>query len=390
MNVETVKENNRCVSCGLCYSICTVNAIRMEYDEETGFYRPKISNDICINCGKCLKQCPTENIIKSESLTGEYKELYLAHSCNDLVRKYSTSGGVINSLVRYLHDTEEIEAVLMTGYDSDQRVESGYVIITSKTSDELLEKPRDYASRYVSVPTLCGLKEITDKYKKVAVIGTPCQIHALSVSKWGNKVCRLIKIGITCSGGMSYKATEQYKQLKNMCDAKMYYRGDGWPGKNTLIAGFRKVEYIHNGSLFERMFSSQIFKNPGCRNCIDHFAEDADISFCDFWNVDEMKSEHTGNSCVIIRSEELSTIFKEMIANGYVKVVRSLTKEELVSTQSSVLNAKKSNLHEKLYYKLFVSYIDLVFKHKLYKKYKIDDYKRLCYVYRKICDNVKL
>lgn len=56
---------------------------------------------------------------------------------------------------------------------------------------------------------------------------------------------------------MSYKATEQYKKLQNMPISKMFYRGDGWPGKNCLISSDgNKIEYVHNGSLFERMFSS--------------------------------------------------------------------------------------------------------------------------------------
>ena len=44
------------------------------------------------------------------------------------------------------------------------------------------------------------------------------------------------------------------------------------------------------------MFSSQIFKNPACRECHDHFAEYSDISFCDFWNEEERRKEKEGNS----------------------------------------------------------------------------------------------
>lgn len=65
---------------------------------------------------------------------------------------------------------------------------------------------------------------------------------------------------------MSYKATEQYKKHQNMPISKTFYRGDGWPGKNCLIVlDGNKIECVYNGSIFERMFSSQIFKNPGCK-----------------------------------------------------------------------------------------------------------------------------
>ena len=140
---------------------------------------------------------------------------------------------------------------------------------------------------------------------------------------------------------MSYKATEQYKKLQNMPISKMFYRGDGWPGKNCLISSDgNKIEYVHNGSLFERMFSSQIFKNPGCRGCKDHFAEQAEISFCDFWNAEERKTESEGNSCVIIRSARADEYFNKMQKLGFIEVVRDLDEKEVADTQMHALKAK--------------------------------------------------
>ena len=136
---------------------------------------------------------------------------------------------------------------------------------------------------------------------------------------------------------MSYKATEQYKKLQNMPISKMFYRGDGWPGKNCLISSDgNKIEYVHNGSLFERMFSSQIFKNPGCRGCKDHFAEQAEISFCDFWNAEERKTESEGNSCVIIRSARADEYFNKMQKLGFIEVVRDLDEKEVADTVISL------------------------------------------------------
>src|SRR5699024_4597837 len=120
------------------------------------------------------------------------------------------------------------------------------------------------------------MKEVK-RMKSNAVVGTSCQTTALKLMG-GTSDLNIFKIGITCSGGMSYKATTEYKRIQNQQFAKMFYRGDGWPGKNSLITTNGNIEYPHNGSLFERMFSSQIFKNPGCRACKDHFAENADIS----------------------------------------------------------------------------------------------------------------
>ena len=49
------KEN--CCGCAACYSICPLNAISMELDEE-GFYYPMIKEEKCIRCYQCLEVCP--------------------------------------------------------------------------------------------------------------------------------------------------------------------------------------------------------------------------------------------------------------------------------------------------------------------------------------------
>ena len=190
---------------------------------------------------------------------------------------------------------------------------------------------------------------------------------------------------------MSYKATEQYKKLQNMPISKMFYRGDGWPGKNCLISSEEnKIEYVHNGSLFERMFSSQIFKNPGCRGCKDHFAEQAEISFCDFWNAEERKTESEGNSCVIIRSARADEYFNKMQELGFIKVVRSLNEKEVADTQMHVLKAKKGKLHSSVRYHVFTKTIDYIFAHNLYERFGIKEYNYFCKFYRKLCERQKL
>ena len=42
----------------MCEQICPKNAIKMEDDEE-GFLRPVVDEDLCINCGLCIKKMPS-------------------------------------------------------------------------------------------------------------------------------------------------------------------------------------------------------------------------------------------------------------------------------------------------------------------------------------------
>lgn len=189
---------------------------------------------------------------------------------------------------------------------------------------------------------------------------------------------------------MSYLATTEYKRMKNMQSAKMFYRGDGWPGKNSLITDRDCLSAEHNGSLFERMFSSQIFKNSGCRYCKDHFAEDAEISFCDFWNKDELITEHEGNSCVIVRSERAYKIIQGMETDNYIQIVRDLTETEIESGQLHVLKVKKGAPEKFQSYRMFMKTKEFIFTHRVYCLFGFKTYKRLCRVYNKIIQKIRI
>lgn len=178
-NIYGVLQERRCMSCGMCRSICPVQAITLAYMKD-GFFRPQIDKEKCINCGKCLQSCPAEHQ-GSSSLIGGYKHLYLAHCCNPDIRHNATSGGVINSLLRFLLETDTIEAALATRYSAGSVIEAEPILITRAYLSDLTGQTREYASRYVSVPVLGKIKEYLKVYKKLAVVGTPCQIKALNL-----------------------------------------------------------------------------------------------------------------------------------------------------------------------------------------------------------------
>lgn len=99
MNISTVVYQEKCLSCGACCCVCPKGAIKMEYNKNTGFFRPSISS-LCINCGLCEQICPALGQ-RDSSLAGSYSGIFLAHSKDLHIRRGSTSGGVVNALVRY-------------------------------------------------------------------------------------------------------------------------------------------------------------------------------------------------------------------------------------------------------------------------------------------------
>ena len=183
---------------------------------------------------------------------------------------------------------------------------------------------------------------------------------------------------------MSYLATTEFKRIRNAQTAKVFYRGGGWPGSNSLLTDQECLSSEHTGSLFERMFSSQIFKNSGCRYCKDHFAENANVSFCDFWDKEEMDTEHEGNSCIIVRSEQAYRFIKAMAIDDYIQIVRELSEVEIEAGQMSVLRVKKGTPEKLLSYRLFMMIKEFIFSHKLYRLFGFKTYKYICRVYNKI------
>lgn len=180
-SIHSVVQNRQCMSCGMCKTACPMEAISMTYMDDV-FFRPTINEAKCIDCGKCLQTCPAEHQEKT-ALLGSFTRLCLAHSTNVNVRYNATSGGVVNSLLRYLLDKNVAEAVLLTQYSPESVIEAAPKIVTKNTSYTLVEKTRDFASRYVSVPVLSELRNYVTQYKRVAVVGTPCQIKAINL--WG-------------------------------------------------------------------------------------------------------------------------------------------------------------------------------------------------------------
>ncbi|GAH44791.1 unnamed protein product, partial [marine sediment metagenome] len=119
-NVLKTKQLDFCLSCEACVAVCPVNAINMKL--EKGQFLPEVNLGLCTNCGICLNVCPgidlnPLNISKKETyLDYEKKEIkacYTTYSKNDLIRKNSTSGGVITTLIYELLKSKEYDGVFV-------------------------------------------------------------------------------------------------------------------------------------------------------------------------------------------------------------------------------------------------------------------------------------
>ncbi len=78
---KKIVQSKKCVGCGICYSVCPVNAKLMksdDFDPGTAELAIRvvdgaaiISDEACIRCGACSKICPVESltVVELESAT---------------------------------------------------------------------------------------------------------------------------------------------------------------------------------------------------------------------------------------------------------------------------------------------------------------------------------
>jgi len=69
---KKIIQSKKCIGCGICYSVCPVNAKVMksdDFDPDTSELAIRIfdgmaviSDDVCIRCGACSKICPVESL----------------------------------------------------------------------------------------------------------------------------------------------------------------------------------------------------------------------------------------------------------------------------------------------------------------------------------------
>ncbi len=368
-SVNKILKSKKCFGCGLCKRLCPENAISLNANEKSGFWEISVNQNACVNCGLCLKNCPAnEDRLPKADTVGAHDEIVLCHSANNEVRYSATSGGAVNSIIRYLIESKTADSVITVKENIDAPFDTEIVKIDKSNLDLLLESPRSFASRYVSLPVL---SELPEKGENTAVVGTPCQIKALS--EYDKENC-FIKIGIVCSAATSYNASRLIKNKLADSSYHIYYRGNGWPGFNTLTNGENTYETPHGKSYFEKMYSSQLFKRYSCRFCPSHFAEEADLSFFDFWNKEEIKSEKTGNSACIIRSDRGRKIYNGAAEGGYVQTVKSIAENDALNAQGVALKYKTKRPYGSIYFKI----TDFLFNSGLYKLIPISFYKYLC------------
>jgi len=291
----SIVKDGLCHRCGGCIGICPAGTLDLDADG----YPIRVGE--CIGCGKCVRMCSgaaVDYLALGRALFGEdyhynpfmgqFQSTHIGHALEEKVRWSGASGGVVTQLLIHLLESGRIKGALVaTQDDEDPTLGRG---IIARTRADLLASPQ---SRYTTTPSLAALREIAEDEGPYAVVGVPCQIHAVRQAQmidpgWAHRVTLLI--GLFCSSNPPCDATRSLVSLLAPPGTRLvsshYRQSDerGWPHDTVELT-------FSDGSTWRSPYGPAQtvallrWLTPGrrCLTCLDASAEFADISAADPW-----------------------------------------------------------------------------------------------------------
>ena len=287
--IQEVQKPGLCHKCGGCLTFCTaVNYGALEMDEDG---KPKYGDiEKCIECGLCYSICPEIEELEEETKRkvawsapiGRVIETTVARSGDSRIRDKATDGGVITSLLVHLFDTGKIDGAIVTK-------PSGPFSRTpclAQSREEILDAAGFYFDRspgmqtindeYMTYSTIEEFAPVISKgLRRVAMVGTPCQINALRrmelleiVPSDSIKFC----FGLFCSGNFTFGEPQRKKLAETF--------SFDWADVTRLNVKKDFQVHLKDGKKLNIPIDDlEFMKRHACRYCSDYCAEFADISF---------------------------------------------------------------------------------------------------------------
>lgn len=170
-------------------NICPNEAITMKSDED-GFIYPTINNNLCVKCGLCKSVCTFQN--KSDS-GNQPIATYAAINKNKSILTESASGGVFAALASII--LEKNGVVFGCAYNNEMI--PVHICINNPLDIKKLQGSKYVQSNINS--TYIEAKKYLEDCIWVLFTGTPCQIAGLK-SYLGKDYDNLITADIICHG----------------------------------------------------------------------------------------------------------------------------------------------------------------------------------------------
>lgn len=326
--IEEVHNKGICQQCGGCVSFCNA----MDYDV-IGYKNPNsppvfLNKDNCLKCGICYHLCPQTHILDDELNRTfnllDFSSMPLGNTCDlyscqatdyDFLR-HGVDGGVVNSLLNYMFEKKLIDGAVVAKTKAPFSKEP----LIAKSKEELLnasglklgishqltevQKIHSYSS---------ALPEIRrTKFKKLAVVGTPCQIYTIRcMQNLGIVPSQNIEycLGLFCYENFEFDQRKM-KQFEREFNLK-FEDIEKIKIKRDLVIQLKgdkdKESLIHIP--FEEL---KDYMRPACNACNDFSNVYADVSFGGLGSQENF-------TIVITRTKKGRQLIAEALRNGAIQ-----------------------------------------------------------------------
>ena len=321
---ESIVSTGLCSRCGGCVSFCSANklgALEMS-PEGTPVYSDE---EKCLKCGLCYSICTQIEELDEELQErfdwvppmGKYRRVASVRTTSREIQHVCTDGGAVTSLLMYMLDHNLIDGAVVSRFVGPfNRVP----MIATDRKDILDSAGSDFSAiTHVGVVGdeyntysrgTFALKELTPdmKISRIALVGTPCQIHTIRKMQCLNIVpSDMVKytIGLFCMENFVFSAL-----AKQEVEAKVGARMDQIRKlniKDDLI-----VTLVNGESIHIPVDVIHEFALPACLKCTEFANDFADISVGGLGSSD-------GYTTVLVRTDVGQEIYQSALRLGYIK-----------------------------------------------------------------------
>ncbi|MBI4238667.1 MAG: Coenzyme F420 hydrogenase/dehydrogenase, beta subunit C-terminal domain [Deltaproteobacteria bacterium] len=360
-HVLDIANSDQCCYCGACLGVCPGLGAKKNLQIQSftldGWKLRVLDEKRCEKCTLCRDTCVMDavdyrvleqQVFERESarehpLLGRYRECFVGYSSNAERRLSGASGGVITEILTWMFDQGRIDGALIVVPGFRGPMDYQGIIVTS---------PQDLASgagsHYVPIPAMAAVDQIIyGNFRKVAVVGIPCQQDSLR--KAGLRIKKLnerivLRLGIFCGYASHFRVTEYLRSRipseRRPQVTQLLSRKGHWPGHTQVTFSDGEVDEIE-GEVRDHVAFAGIL--PACLYCADHFNELADISLGDAWLQEYLDRKDGGYSVLVARTAAGEEVLRTMLGQQRL-IVEALSADRVVRSQYGPLQYKKQGL----------------------------------------------